>query len=245
MQSKSYKRRLRRKAEKERQRKRRRYKVEKIVTQALEYLETESSDSDENSNELLEPPTRFCDQNQDIISSSTFLRDKSGHSGESHSDHEYEINNDSYLLSDSQEEFDQWSDNENTIDNSASEQFESNSDNDNDNENIYEFPNDEAKEIYVRETIREWVLKGVLSMKKLDDLLSRLNVVHPNLPTNYKTLLRTPSCLNIIELKQAQIWYKGIRFNLDAMLLEKYLETSSNLHRCQYRWASNLEKLTS
>lgn len=62
-------------------------------------------------------------------------------------------------------------------------------------------------------------------MEKLNNLLLRLHVVHPTLPKNYKSLLKTPSYLNIVETDEAQIWYKGIRFNLDAMLLEEYLET--------------------
>lgn len=62
-------------------------------------------------------------------------------------------------------------------------------------------------------------------MKKLNNLLLRLHVVHPTLPKNYKSLLKTPSHLNIVEMEQAQIWYKSIRFNLDAMLLEEYLKT--------------------
>ncbi|EZA48415.1 hypothetical protein X777_13805, partial [Ooceraea biroi] len=56
-----------------------------------------------------------------------------------------------------------------------------------------------------------------------------VSVVHPNLPKSYKSLLKTPSHLNIIEVEQAQIWYKSIRFNLDAMLLEEYLKTYNQI----------------
>lgn len=222
MQSKSHKRRLRRKAEKERQKKIRRDEVNRIVTQAQKSFGEESSESDENSDESLEQPEIFCKQSQETVN--RFSCDRIEHAGES-DDFEYEMNNDGFV-SDSEEELSQWSCNDNnTNDNSANEQSGSTSDND-DDDNVFQFPNNEAKELYVTETIREWALEGgVLSMKKLNNLLLRLNVVHRTLPKNNKSLLKTPSHLNIVKIEQGQIWYKSIRFNLDTMLLEEYLET--------------------
>lgn len=53
------------------------------------------------------------------------------------------------------------------------------------------------------EAIREWALEGgILSMKKLNNLLLRLHVVHRTLLKNYKSLLKTPSHLNIVEMEQ-------------------------------------------
>lgn len=49
--------------------------------------------------------------------------------------------------------------------------------------------------------------------------------MHRTLLKNYKSLLKTPSHLNIVEMEQTQIWYTSIRFNLDVMLLEEYSKT--------------------
>ncbi|XP_024882379.1 uncharacterized protein LOC112461385 isoform X2 [Temnothorax curvispinosus] len=199
MQSRNYKRRLHRKIEKERQKRIIRSEVIRTVTQVQKSFGEESSELDKNLNENL---------------------DRIEHARESH-DFEYEMNNDSFVA-DSEER--EWSTSDNSaIDYDENEQSGSTSDNDDD---VFQFPNNEAKEVYVTETIREWALEGgVISMTKLNDLLLRLHVVHPTLPKSYKSLLKTPSDLNIIETDQAEIWYKGIRFNLDAMLLEEYLET--------------------
>lgn len=223
MQSKSYKRRLRRKVEKKRQKNIRRDEIKRIMSQTPKSFGEESSGLDETSDELLEQHEIFCDQNQEtVIVSGTSSSDRTEHTEEFH-DFEHEMNNDSFVV-DSEEELRQWSSSDNNTTNSSeNEQSESTTDNEN---GIFQFCNNETKEIYVTETIREWALKGgALSMRKLDDLLLRLNVIHPNLPKNYKTLLKTPSHLNIIEIGQAQLWYKSIRTNLDGMLLEEYLET--------------------
>ncbi|XP_071652563.1 uncharacterized protein [Temnothorax longispinosus] len=140
------------------------------------------------------------------------------------------MNNDSFVADSEEREWSSsdnsaidYNENEQSGSISENEQSESTSDND---DGVFQFHNNEAKEVYVTETIREWALEGgVISMTKLNNLLLRLRVVHPTLPKNYKSLLKTSSHLNIIETDQAEIWYKGIRFNLDAMLLEEYLET--------------------
>ncbi|XP_029162066.1 uncharacterized protein LOC114933620 isoform X1 [Nylanderia fulva] len=98
----------------------------------------------------------------------------------------------------------------------------------NDEENddlMIEFENDEQRGRYVLKTLREWALEGgVLSMKKLNDLLRRLRVLFPILPKSYKTLLQTSRDLDIDRLPDgSQMWYKSIRTNLDNMLLDEYL----------------------
>lgn len=199
----------------------RRNEVYRIVIQTQKCFEEESNESDENSDESLEQPEIFCEQSREtVISSNSISCDETDRAGESH---DSDINTDGYIT-DNEEQLHQLSSSDNNITNSSeNEQSESANDNEDD---IFQFPNIEVKEVYVTETIREWALKGgVLSMSKLDDLLLRLNVVHPNLPKSYKSLLKTPSHLNIVRTERAQIWYKSIRMNLDTMLLEKYLET--------------------
>lgn len=82
------------------------------------------------------------------------------HAKESH-DSEYEMNNDNFVA-DSEEELDEWSSSDNnthTTDYNENEQSESTSDND----DVFQFPNNEAKEVYVTEAIHEWALKGKFS----------------------------------------------------------------------------------
>ncbi|EFN67943.1 hypothetical protein EAG_06507, partial [Camponotus floridanus] len=64
----------------------------------------------------------------------------------------------------------------------------------------------------------------------LDNLLHRLNPVFPILLKSYKTLLRTPKHLDVSVLPDgSMLWYKGIVRNLDAMLLDEYLEKYGNI----------------
>lgn len=60
-------------------------------------------------------------------------------------------------------------------------------------------------------------------MQKLDDLLARLKPVFPNLPTSYKTLLNTPRHIKILPCGSGEMWYKGIRTNLDFIDLSEYV----------------------
>lgn len=205
MQSKCYKRKLRRKLEKERQKRIRRSEVNRIVTQVQKsFGDKELSELDENLNENSDESLEseiFCEQSQEtVIASNRFSCDRIEHARESH-DFECEMNNDSFVA-DSEEELREWSTSDNnTIDCNENEQSGSTSDND---DGVFQFSNNEAKEVYVTETIREWALEeGVLSIEKLNNL--RLHVVHPTLPKNYKSLLKTPSYLNIVETDEAQI----------------------------------------
>ncbi|KYN08003.1 hypothetical protein ALC62_01012 [Cyphomyrmex costatus] len=87
------------------------------------------------------------------------------------------------------------------------------------------------KEQYLIQLIREWSLeRGYLSMKKLDDLLGKLNTIFPHIPKSYKTLLSTPKNLQIREFDDgSQIWYKSIKKNLNAMQLEQYLHVHAKI----------------
>lgn len=79
--------------------------------------------------------------------------------------------------------------------------------------------------------MREWAIyEGCISKKKLDNLLLRLNPIFPTLPKSYKTLLRTPNHLDISVLPDgSMLWYKRIVRNLDAMLLDEYLNKYGNI----------------
>lgn len=97
---------------------------------------------------------------------------------------------------------------------------------DNNRGNVLEFHNDAEREEYIIETVREWALEaGHLSMKKLNNLLSRLHVIFPRMPRNYKTLLHTPAHINVVEFDDgSKFWYKSILTNLNAMDLREYLQ---------------------
>lgn len=107
MQSKCYKRKLRRKLEKERQKRIRRSEVNRIVTQVQKsFGDKESSELDENLNENSDESLEseiFCEQSQEtVIASNRFSCDRIEHARESH-DFECEMNNDSFVA-DSEEE---------------------------------------------------------------------------------------------------------------------------------------------
>lgn len=88
----------------------------------------------------------------------------------------------------------------------------------------------DEKEAYVIESVREWALSpGVLSYKKLDDLLHRLHFVYENMPVSYKTLLGVPSELEIQDNQDHQFWYHGIKNCLNSMNLAEYLEKFGRL----------------
>lgn len=83
------------------------------------------------------------------------------------------------------------------------------------NNDLLIFENDEEKQQYVIESIREWALEGEnLSMRKLNGLLNRLHPVFPKCPKSYKTLLNTPSNIPVINFESGgQFWYKSIKQN--------------------------------
>lgn len=96
-----------------------------------------------------------------------------------------------------------------------------------DNESIViNFENDEHKERYVIQNLREWATSGgIVSMTKIDNLLIKLRPVFRNLPKSYKTLLKTPRAIRITPCYNGgQMWYRGIKNNLDAFILEEYLQ---------------------
>lgn len=61
-------------------------------------------------------------------------------------------------------------------------------------------------------------------------MLLRLNPIFPTLTKSYKTLLRTPKHLDICQLPDgSMLWYKDIVRNLNAMLLDEYLDKYGNI----------------
>ncbi|KAK3911583.1 Halomucin [Frankliniella fusca] len=90
-----------------------------------------------------------------------------------------------------------------------------------------QFEDDNAREQYIINSIREWALRpGVLSMTKLDDLLHSLKAALPNIPLSYKTLLQCDyeNDIAITDLPSGgQMWYKSIKANLDSLDLREYL----------------------
>lgn len=87
------------------------------------------------------------------------------------------------------------------------------------------FANDNEKEQYVIDTVREWAQEpGVLSMTKLDHLLHRLGIVFPRMPLTYTTLFACEYDFDIRDIEGGQLWYKGIQTNLNRLDLREYLQ---------------------
>ncbi|KAE8744731.1 hypothetical protein FOCC_FOCC008639 [Frankliniella occidentalis] len=82
----------------------------------------------------------------------------------------------------------------------------------------------EEKEAYLCQSLQEWASSGgVLSMRKIDELLQKLSYVFSSVPKSYKTLLGTTENAPIEVMDDHCMWYKGIKANLDQMDLEDYI----------------------
>lgn len=161
---------------------------------------------------------------------STILSAESDVSNKSLLENENNINdNDSYNTVDSELHFE----NENNDNDGIAEMDDVVYNRCGDHENndlMIQFENDEQRNLYALETLREWAFKGGVSMKMLDNLLLRLKILFPILPKSYKTLLQTPPDLGVQQLRDGtQLWYKGIRANLDKMLLAEYLNIHNSI----------------
>lgn len=90
---------------------------------------------------------------------------------------------------------------------------------------IFLIVNEDEKEQYRFQLIREWALEGgQLLMKKLDNLLKKISTVFVHISKSYKTPLSTPVNLEIRKFNDgSQMWYKDIRRNLNITQLEPYL----------------------
>jgi len=85
--------------------------------------------------------------------------------------------------------------------------------------------NEAEKEEYLVESLRSWACSGgVLSRRKIDEILIKLSVVFKTVPKSYKTLLRTAKNLDIADFGDSKFWYKSIKANLREMNLTRYLE---------------------
>lgn len=84
------------------------------------------------------------------------------------------------------------------------------------------FNNEEEKNNYLLNAIREWSLSGV-SKKKVDALLALLKPLFSFLPKSYKTLLHTSRKIIVSDLGDGQFWYKGIKINIRQLLSNEYI----------------------
>lgn len=90
------------------------------------------------------------------------------------------------------------------------------------------FGNCEDKEKYVLKSLQEWGVEGV-SRQKLDDLLHRLRPIFPHLPRSSKTLLKTPKNTELVHMSNGELWYQGIKSNLDYLITDDYLDTHGTI----------------
>ena len=82
----------------------------------------------------------------------------------------------------------------------------------------------EEKEEYVIQSVREWATSGgVLSRRKIDELLHKLSYVYENMPLSYKTLLQTTQNIDLVTDGNFKFWYNGMIRNLDQFNLVLYL----------------------
>ncbi len=82
---------------------------------------------------------------------------------------------------------------------------------------------------YVREELLEWALLGGISMAKVDDLLIKLKPVLQNLPLSYKTLLKTPRKIELVDCGNGFMWYYGIKPQLHHILTREYLSKHNEI----------------
>lgn len=68
-----------------------------------------------------------------------------------------------------------------------------------------------------------------VSKKKVDDILKLFRLILPFLPKSYRTLLRTPRKVSLQVLGTGQMWYKGIRHNIEQRINYKYLTDNDQI----------------
>lgn len=210
---KSYKRRLRRKAEREVSKQ---LKIDEIMNKVnAKYALTNNSDSDSTDcSHLNVNSVQECDIEIDYLEQETMPNDDASLSEQETNDRRLttvQLMTDDLLSSASDEN------DEPDVD------FVTNNNN---SRNVIEFQNDTEREEYIINTVRKWASEaGHLSMRKLNDLLNRLRVIFSRMPRNYKRLLHTPVHINVLEFDNGcKLWYKSIVTNLNAMNLREYLE---------------------
>lgn len=83
---------------------------------------------------------------------------------------------------------------------------------------------EDEKEDYLVDCLKYWGQSGgVISMRKLDELLHLLNPVWPKVPLTYVTLLQSSKNLGIIDMGDHLFWYHGVEKSLGEFDLEEYL----------------------
>ncbi|XP_071575972.1 uncharacterized protein [Temnothorax nylanderi] len=174
-----------------------------------------------------------CESNNDDTNVDSFLENHIGFQEEG--GNYLNIDPDSNLCSNSSNYSDNFSissKSNSTIENSAfidyddinNEQSiaEQNCDKQSDIDETSQFNNEQEKNNYLLNALREWSLRGV-SKKKVDALLALLKPLFPFLPKSYKTLLHTSRKIIVSDLGDGQFWYKGIKTNIRQLLSDEYI----------------------
>lgn len=80
-----------------------------------------------------------------------------------------------------------------------------------------------------RENIRRWAIERNIHQIALKDLTKIINGLIPEiLPTDPRTLLKTPRCVIIKKIEGGEYWHNGITHNL-TLLLEKWTDVPENI----------------
>ncbi|KAK3920523.1 Supervillin [Frankliniella fusca] len=87
--------------------------------------------------------------------------------------------------------------------------------------------NEEERNQYLIDSLRDFAMRGI-TKTKVDDMLRILRPFHPFLPKSSKTLLKTPRTTEAIEIGNGLLWYKGIGENLKN-LPEDYFISHENI----------------
>jgi len=95
-------------------------------------------------------------------------------------------------------------------------------------EHVLNLNNEDDRAEYVLRELKKWAKYGV-STKKIDEILNILSPLYPNLPKSYKTLLGTPRQNEIYQAAGGEMWYKGIRKNIEQRVSPEYLRGRNDI----------------
>ncbi|XP_067211923.1 uncharacterized protein [Linepithema humile] len=84
------------------------------------------------------------------------------------------------------------------------------------------FQNEEEIKTYILTGLKKWGLYNV-SKRKVDEILKLFKPILHFLPKSYKTLLKTPRKVSLQVVGTGQMWYKGIRHNIEQRINHQYL----------------------
>jgi len=80
----------------------------------------------------------------------------------------------------------------------------------------------------LRDSLQQWAMRGI-SKTKVTELLHLLEPLHPELPRDARTLLKTPRSTPSYVLGEGEMWYNGILSSLKMRLSEEYVQNHNSI----------------